>query len=44
MLNRQVTEKRAYDLMRQSAMNQNKRIYDIAEAIISMADILQPAL
>jgi hypothetical protein len=44
MLNRQLSEKQAYDLMRQSAMNQNKRIYEIAEAIISMADILQPSL
>jgi AmiR/NasT family two-component response regulator len=44
MLNRQLTEKQAYDLMRQSAMNQNKRVYEIAEAIISMADILQPSL
>jgi AmiR/NasT family two-component response regulator len=44
MLNRRLTEKQAYELMRQSAMNQNKRIYEIAEAIISMADILQPTL
>jgi AmiR/NasT family two-component response regulator len=44
MLNRQLSEKQAYELMRQSAMNQNKRLYEIAEAIISMADILQPSL
>lgn len=44
MLNRQLSEKQAYDLMRRSAMSQNKRLFEIAEAIISMADILQPSI
>jgi hypothetical protein len=41
MMSRRLSEKQAYALMRETAMSQNKRIYDIAEAIISMADILQ---
>jgi hypothetical protein len=40
MKSRRLSEKQAYDLMRETAMNQNKRVFDIAEAIISMADIL----
>jgi AmiR/NasT family two-component response regulator len=40
MTSRRLSEKQAYDLMRGTAMNQNKRIIEIAEAIISMADIL----
>ncbi len=31
----------AYALMRHTAMSQNKRIFEIAEAIVSMAEILQ---
>ncbi|HEX3835710.1 MAG TPA: ANTAR domain-containing protein [Steroidobacteraceae bacterium] len=41
MSNRNLTEKDAYTLMRETAMRQNKRIVDIAESIISMADILK---
>jgi AmiR/NasT family two-component response regulator len=44
MVSRQLSEKDAYELMRRTAMSQNKRIVEIAEAIISMADILQPSL
>jgi AmiR/NasT family two-component response regulator len=40
MTSRRVSEKQAYDLIRDTAMSQNKRIAEIAEAIISMADIL----
>ncbi len=38
---RQLSEQDAYTLMRKTAMNQHKRIYEVAEAIISMADILK---
>lgn len=41
MKSRRLPEKEAYALMRQTAMNQNKRIFEIAEAITSMADILK---
>ena len=30
-----------YTLLRQTAMNQNKRVFEIAEAIISMADLFR---
>jgi AmiR/NasT family two-component response regulator len=37
MRSRRLSEKDAYTLLRQTAMIQNKRIYDVADAIISMA-------
>jgi len=40
MKSRRMTEQEAYALMRQTAMNQHKRIVEVAEAIIGMADIL----
>ena len=40
MSSRGIPEEDAYRLMRKMAMNQNKRIFDIAETILSMADIL----
>ena len=40
MTSRSLTEQQAYTLMRQTAMNQNRRIFDIAETIVSMAEIL----
>lgn len=42
MRSRRLSEKDAYTLLRQTAMSQNKRIFDLAEAIISMADIFKP--
>jgi hypothetical protein len=42
MRSRRLSEKDAYTLLRQTAMSQNKRIFDIAEAIISMVDIFKP--
>jgi hypothetical protein len=42
MRSRRLSEKDAYTLLRQTAMSQNKRIIDIAEAIISMIDIFKP--
>lgn len=40
MASRSLSEENAYKLMRKVAMNQNKRIVDVAEAILSTADIL----
>jgi hypothetical protein len=42
MRSRRLSEKDAYTLLRQTAMSQNKRIFDIAEAIIGMVDIFKP--
>jgi AmiR/NasT family two-component response regulator len=41
MKSRRLTETDAYALMRHTAMSQNKRLIDIAEAIVSMADVLK---
>ena len=41
MKSRRLSEKEAYALMRQTAMNQNKRIVEVAEAIVSVEGILQ---
>jgi AmiR/NasT family two-component response regulator len=41
MRSRRLSEKDAYTLLRQTAMSQNKRIIEIAEAILSMADIFK---
>lgn len=41
MGSRGLTEEGAYKLMRKAAMNQNKRIFEVAEAIMSTADILR---
>jgi hypothetical protein len=41
MRGRRLSEKDAYTLLRQTAMSQNKRIYEVAEAIISMAEVLK---
>jgi AmiR/NasT family two-component response regulator len=41
MRSRRLSEKDAYTLLRQAAMSQNKRIFEVAEAIISMADIFK---
>jgi AmiR/NasT family two-component response regulator len=42
MRSRRLSEKDAYALLRQTAMNQNKRIADVAAALVSMADLLPP--
>jgi Nitrate and nitrite sensing/ANTAR domain len=41
MRSRRLSEKDAYALLRQTAMSQNKRIFEVAELIISMADIFK---
>jgi hypothetical protein len=40
MKSRKLSEEQAYAQIRQAAMNQNKRIIEVAEAIVNMADIL----
>jgi hypothetical protein len=40
MAHRQMTEDDAYKALRQMAMNQNRRIVDVAEAVLSLADVL----
>lgn len=40
MKQRQVSEDEAYHLLRKTAMDRNKRLVDVAEAIISAADLL----
>lgn len=39
MRRRRLSEKDAYTLLRQTAMSQNRRIAEVAEAVISMADM-----
>ncbi|MGO9992538.1 MAG: nitrate- and nitrite sensing domain-containing protein [Steroidobacteraceae bacterium] len=41
MRSRRLSEKDAYTLLRQTAMSQNKRIFEVADAIINMADIFK---
>jgi hypothetical protein len=41
MHTRRLSEKDAYTLIRHTAMNQNKRLIEVAEAILSMADLLK---
>lgn len=43
MQGRRLSEGEAYALMRQTAMGQNKRIFEVAEAIIGAVDISKPA-
>lgn len=40
MAHRQLSEDEAYKTLRQTAMNQNKRLIDVAEAVLAMADVL----
>ena len=40
MTHRGLTEQQAYDLLRKTAMSQNRRIKEVADSIIAMADIL----
>jgi hypothetical protein len=41
MRSRRLSESQAFSLLRQTAMNQNKRLFEIAEAVISMEDLLR---
>ncbi|TFZ04614.1 nitrate regulatory protein [Ramlibacter rhizophilus] len=40
MAHRQISEDEAYKALRQLAMNQNKRLVDVAEALLSLAEVL----
>jgi AmiR/NasT family two-component response regulator len=40
MSHRRISEDEAYKLLRQSAMNQNRRLGEVAEAIIATAELL----
>ena len=40
MAHRQLTEEEAYKALRQMAMNQNRRLLEVAEAVLTMADVL----
>lgn len=42
MAHRQLSEDEAHKALRQMAMNQNRRLVDVAEAVLSMADVLPP--
>lgn len=40
MAHRQLSEEEAHKTMRQMAMNQNRRLVEVAEAVLAMADVL----
>jgi len=40
MAHRQLTEEEAYKALRQMAMNQNRRLLEVAQAVLAMADVL----
>lgn len=42
MTHRGMSEAEAHKLLRQTAMNQNRRLIDVAEAMLAMADLLPP--
>jgi AmiR/NasT family two-component response regulator len=43
MRHRGASEQEAYELLRKTAMSQNRRIKEVAEAVLAMSDILKPA-
>lgn len=42
MAHRQLSEAEAHKTLRQMAMNQNRRLVDVAEAVLAMAEVLPP--
>ena len=42
MAHRRLTEAEAHKMLRQTAMNQNRRLVDVAESVLAMADFLAP--
>lgn len=42
MTHRNLTEQQAYDFLRKTAMSQNRRMKDVADAVLAMAEILSP--
>lgn len=43
MTHRGVTEQEAYEMMRKMAMSQNRRVKEVAEAVLAMRDMLKPS-
>jgi hypothetical protein len=43
MTHRQMSEEEAYKALRQMAMNQNRRLVDVAEAVLALAEVLPGA-
>lgn len=43
MAHRGASEQEAYDMLRKTAMSQNRRIKEVAEAVLAMSDFLKPA-
>lgn len=43
MAHRKLSEDEAYKMLRQTAMSQNRRLTDVAQAVLAMADYLAPA-
>jgi hypothetical protein len=43
MAHRRLSEEDAHRFLRQTAMSQNRRLVDVADALLSMADVLPPA-
>ncbi|MBN9425225.1 MAG: ANTAR domain-containing protein, partial [Burkholderiales bacterium] len=41
MSSRGLSEDEAYKLLRQTAMNQNRRLVEVAEAMLALADVLR---
>jgi AmiR/NasT family two-component response regulator len=44
MAHRHLSEEEAHKTMRQTAMNQNRRLIEVAEAVLAMADMLPDRL
>lgn len=42
MTHRNLTEQQAYDFLRKTAMSQNRRMKEVADAVLAMAEILSP--
>jgi response regulator NasT len=42
MKTRRLTEEEAYELMRKTAMNQNRKVADIARSVLTAAELLHP--
>ena len=42
MAHRRLSEADAYKMLRQTAMNQNRRLVEVAEAVLATADLLPP--
>ncbi len=42
MAHRRLTEAEAHKMLRQTAMNQNRRLIDVAESVLAMSDFLAP--